>query len=99
MQREEGDGGRVGGNMGKAPLPKSSWRENGKLETATGTKLKREKGEGLNSIKTVNRRSAESATPQLDTWQCSGEKGESPGAEWGLRPHGEKWFHCWKDIW
>ena len=32
-------------NMGKAPLPKSSWRETGKLETATGTKLKREKGE------------------------------------------------------
>ena len=34
-----------GRNMGKAPLPKSSWRESGKLETATGTKLKREKGE------------------------------------------------------
>ena len=32
-------------NTGKAPLPKSSWRESGKLETATGTKLKREKGE------------------------------------------------------
>ena len=48
----------VGENMGKAPLPKSSWRESGKLETATGTELKREKGEGLNSIKTVNRGSA-----------------------------------------
>ena len=37
----------VGGgqNTGKAPLPKSSWRESGKLETAAGTKLKREKGE------------------------------------------------------
>ena len=31
--------------MGKAPLPKSSWRESGKLETATRTELKREKGE------------------------------------------------------
>ena len=31
-------------NTGKAPLPKSSWRESRKLETA-GTKLKREKGE------------------------------------------------------
>ena len=47
------------------------------------TKLKREKGEGLNSIKTVNRRSAESATPPLDTLRCSGGKGESPGTEWG----------------
>ena len=42
--REKTDTG-VGENMGKAPLPKSSWRESGKLETATGTKLKREKGE------------------------------------------------------
>ena len=41
--REDGDGGEE--NMGKAPLPKSSWRESVKLETATGTKLKREKGE------------------------------------------------------
>ena len=65
MQREDGDWGRV--NMGKSPLPKSSWRESGKLETATGTELKREKGEGLNSSKTVNRGSAESATLQLDT--------------------------------
>ena len=68
------------GDTGKAP-PKSSWRESGKVETATGTELKREKGEGLNSIKTVNKGSAESATPQLDTWWCSGGKGESPGAE------------------
>ena len=73
--------------MGKAPLPKSSWRESGKLETAAGTKLKREKGErreGLNSIKIANKGSAESATLQLKTWQCSGGKRESPGAEWGL---------------
>ena len=44
--------------MGKAPLPKSSWRESGKLKTALRTELKREKGEGLNSIKTVNKGSA-----------------------------------------
>ena len=43
-QREEGDW-RGAENMGKAPLPKSSGRESGKLETAAGTKLKREKGE------------------------------------------------------
>ena len=43
-QREEVDWG-VGQNMGKAALPKSSWRESGKLETAAGTKLKGEKGE------------------------------------------------------
>ena len=42
MWREDGDGGE---NMGKAPLPKSCWRENGKLETAAGTELKREKEE------------------------------------------------------
>ena len=42
--REDGDWG-GGQNTGKAPLPKSSWRESGKLETAAGTKLKREKGE------------------------------------------------------
>ena len=42
MQREDRDGGE---NMGKTPLSKSRWRESGKLETATGTKLKREKGE------------------------------------------------------
>ena len=82
MWREDRDSGK---NMGKAPLPKSSWRESRKLEKATGTELKREKEEGLNSIKTVNRGSAESATPQFNTWQCSGGKGESPGAEWGPR--------------
>ena len=48
MQREDRD---VGENTGKAPLPKSSWRESGKLETVTGTELQREKGDGLNSIK------------------------------------------------
>ena len=70
--------------MGKALLPKSSWRESGKLEIAAGTKLKREKGEGLNPIKTVNKGSAKAATPQLNTWQCSGRKGESSGTEWDL---------------
>ena len=75
--------GGVGRNMGRAPLPKSSWRESGKLETAAGPKLKREKGEGLNSIKTVNKGSTKSATLQLHTCWCSGEKGESPGTEWG----------------
>ena len=86
-QREGGDWG-GGQNTGKAPLPKGSWRESGKLETATGTKLKgkKEKGErrqGLSSIKTLNKGSTESATPQFYNWQCSGGKGESPGAEWG----------------
>ena len=70
-----------GENTGKASLPKSSWREHGKLETAAGTKLKREKGEGLNSIKTVNKGSTKAATLQLDTWRCSGGKSKSPGTE------------------
>ena len=35
-----------GENTGKAPLPKSRGRESGQLETATGTEVKREKGEG-----------------------------------------------------
>ena len=29
------------------------WRESGKVETAVGTEQKKEKGEGLNSIKTL----------------------------------------------
>ena len=45
MRAERGQRLGRGENTGKAPLPKSSWRESGKLETATGTKLKREKGE------------------------------------------------------
>ena len=46
-------GQRWGESMGKAPHPRSSWRENGKVETATGTDQKKEKEEGLNSIKTL----------------------------------------------
>ena len=42
MWIEDGEGGE---NTGKAPLPKSSWRESGKLETATGIELKRGKGD------------------------------------------------------
>ena len=45
LQAERGPRLGQGENTGKAPLPKSSWRESGKLETAAGTKLKREKGE------------------------------------------------------
>ena len=41
------------------------------------------KGEGLNSIKAVNKGSAKAATPQLDTWWCFGGKGKSSGAESG----------------
>ena len=72
-----------GGEQGKITPPQSSRRESGKLETATETKLKREKGESLNSINTVNKGNAKAATPQLDIWQCSGGKDESPGTEWG----------------
>ena len=75
----------AGENTGKAPLPKSSWRESGKLETVTGTELRREKGEKkervLNSIKAINRGRTENL--QLNTWWCSGGKGESPGTECG----------------
>ena len=34
-------------------------------------------------MKTVNEGSTKAATLQLDTWRCSGGKGESPGTEWG----------------
>ena len=93
-----------GGEYGKSTPPKSSWRESGKVETAAGTELKREKGESLNSINIINKGSAESETLQLNTWRCSGEKGESPGAEWGpgfFRPRGERWFPCFPagDTW
>ena len=43
-RKEDRDWG-GGENTGKTLLPKSSWRESEKLETAAGTKLKREKGE------------------------------------------------------
>ena len=69
---------------GKAPIPKSSRKEIRKLETVTGTKLKRGKREDLNSIKTLNKGSAKAATPQLHTWRCSGGESESPETEWGL---------------
>ena len=86
----------VGGEYGKSTIPKGSWRESGKLEIAAGAKLKREKGESLNSIKTVNRGSTKVATLQLNTWWCSGGKGDSQeqsGVREVLRPQGEKWFH------
>ena len=35
----------MGGNVGEAPPHKRGWRESGKVETAAGTELKREKGE------------------------------------------------------
>ena len=106
VQREDGDRGRAGENMEKGPLPKSSWRESWKLETATGTKLKSEKGErrkeGLNSIKAVNKGSTKSSNPQLNTWWCSVGKVNPQEQGWVqevLGPHGEKRFHRWKGIW
>ena len=85
-RREDGEW-RVGEHTGKAPLPKSSWRESEKLETATGTKLKREKGERRGfkfhkDCKQGERKVCNSV--QFDTCRCSGGKGESPGTEWGL---------------
>ena len=44
-ERAQRLGAGEGKNTEKAPLPKSSWKESAKLETATGTKLKREKGQ------------------------------------------------------
>ena len=87
---------RMGGGYRKStPLPKSSWRDSGKVEKAAGTELKREKGE-RRAFKfhedSINRGSTASATLQLNTWRCAGRKGESPGAEWGLGvfgPHAE----------
>ena len=80
MQTEDGDGERVW----EKHSSKSSWRESGKVETAAGTEQKREKRESRGfkfHEDSINRGSPESKTPQLNTWQCSGEKGESPGAE------------------
>ena len=84
-RREDGDWG-VGEHTGKAPLSPSSWRESGKLETAAGTKLKREKGERRGfkfheDCKQGEHKGCNSA--QFDTCRCSGGKGESPGTGWG----------------
>ena len=69
-------GGRI---QEKHPSPKAAGEKVENWKQPQGLK---EKGKGLNSIKTVNKGSAESATPQLDIWRCSGGKGGSPGAEW-----------------
>ena len=102
MWGEDGDGGRVQ-DLSLPPQKKSIWRESGKIEAATGTEQKREQGEGLNSMKTINSRSAESETLQPNTWRCSGGKGKSPGSESEalrvLRLHGDRRFPCWDDIW
>ena len=54
LQREDRNGGE-GRYYRKSTLPKSSWRESGKVEKTAGIELKREKkkGEGLSSIKTL----------------------------------------------
>ena len=67
--------------------------ENWKQPQGLNYKGRREKEEDLKSIKIVNKGNANSATPQLDTWQCSGEKGhpeEHNGVQEVLGPHGEK---------
>ena len=47
--------------------------------------------------------SAESEIPQLDTWWCSGGKGEFPGAdsevEGALGHTGRAGFPWWVDFW
>ena len=76
----------VGGEYRKSTPPQKQLKRKWKIgNPATVTKLKREKErrKGLNSIKTVNKESTESTTLQLDTWWCSGGKGEFPGAVWG----------------
>ena len=70
----------------KHPSPKAAGEKVENWKQPQGLKKgerKKEKGEGLNSIKTVNKGSAKAATLQLHTWWCSGGKGESPGTEWG----------------
>ena len=59
-------------------------------------KGRKKNGEGLNSIKTVNKESTESSTPQLNTSCSAVGKEESPRAQWGPGgswAHGEKQFH------
>ena len=72
------------------------------METAAGTKLKREKEEGLNSIKTVNKGSTRLQLHSLipgDALVGRANPQEHSGVQEVLGPHSEKWFHCWKDIW
>ena len=82
--------------------PKSSWREKEKVivETLQGTEQKKEKGkgEGLNSIKTVETGGVQSLKLHSSTLWCSGGKGESSGADCEvlgvLRPHRERRLPC-----
>ena len=43
----------MGGEYEKSTPPQKQLERKWKMETATGTELKREKGESLNSIKTL----------------------------------------------
>ena len=76
---ETGERGRIWENN-SFPKVAEEKVENWKQLQGLNLKGRKEKGEGLNSIKTVNKGSAKAATPKLNTWCCSGGKGESPGA-------------------
>ena len=73
--------------------------ENWKQPQGLNQKGRKEKGEGLNSIKTVNQGSAKAATPQLIPGGAlvgRANPQEQSGVREVLRPHWEKQFHCWK---
>ena len=94
-------GGRI---WEKHPSPKAAGEkvENWKQPQALNEKGRKEIGEGLNSIKTINKGSAKAATrSSLPGGALVGRANpqEQSGVREVLGPHGEKRFHCWKDIW
>ena len=87
-------GQRQGESMRKHPPTPCLKAAGEKRKSTQGTQPKREKGERREfkfHQDSINRGSTESETLQLHTWQYSGGKGKSPGAESKvqgvLRPH------------
>ena len=98
-------GQRWGESVGKAPPPKAAGKkvEKWKQPQRLNKEERKEKGEGLNSIKTLKTGGAQSLK------LCSSVSGgalvgrvnplEQSGVQVVHRPHKEKRFHCWTDIW
>ena len=99
-------GQRQGESMRKHPPTPCLKAAGEKRKSTQGTQPKREKGERREfkfHQDSINRGSTESETLQLHTWQYSGGKGKSPGAEskvqGGTQATQESQFPCWEDIW
>lgn len=102
MGRERLETTEGGSIQEKHPFPKAAGEKVENWKQLQGLKGRKEKGEGLNSIKTVTkgaqRLQLRSSTPGSALVGKVNPQ-EQSGVQEVLGPHGEKRFHCWKDIW